>query len=127
MPEREERPQHGLDRAASGPLTPVPWSPLRADREEASAAGPQTRVQTNWQGPHTLAHSQLLAGTAQREVQEQEDRAGGEQGGRQVQGTASRGDGMADPHSQLRLSLTVVLDDALEVVCHQRPESPFVR
>lgn len=127
MPEREERPRRGLDRAASGPLTPLPWSPLRAEREEASAAGPQTRVQTNWQSLHTLALSQLLAGTTQQEVQEQEDGARAEQGGRQVQGTASRWDGMADPHSQPRLSLTVVLDDALEVVCHQRPESPLVR
>lgn len=39
----------------------------------------------------------------------------------------SRWDGTQDPHSQLLLGLTVVLDDALEVVCHQRPESPFVR
>lgn len=39
----------------------------------------------------------------------------------------SRWDRTPDPHSQLLLALTVVLDDALEVVCHQRPESPFVR
>lgn len=39
----------------------------------------------------------------------------------------SRWDGTRDPHSQLLLGLTIVLDDALEVVCHQRPESPFVR
>lgn len=35
--------------------------------------------------------------------------------------------GTRDPCSQLPLSLTIVLDDALEVVGHQRPESPFVR
>lgn len=38
-----------------------------------------------------------------------------------------RWEGTRDPHSQLLLGLTIVLDDALEVVCHQRPESPFVR
>lgn len=39
----------------------------------------------------------------------------------------SRWDGTRDPHSELLLVLTIVLDDALEVVCHQCPESPFVR
>jgi len=39
----------------------------------------------------------------------------------------SRWDGTRDPQPQLLLGLTIVLDDALEVVCHQRPESPLVR
>lgn len=47
--------------------------------------------------------------------------------GRQEQGAHIQLDGTRDPRSQLLLGLTVVLDDALEVVCHQRPESPFVR
>lgn len=52
----------------------------------------------------------------------------GESRGRQVQGAHTQvGQDTRPSHFQLLLGLTIVLDDALEVVCHQRPESPFVR
>ena len=76
----------------------------------------ETLAQASYAGPFTAAVQTKRWGQGL-------GRAGQEAGPR----NSSRVGRDTRPGSQPLLALTVVLDDALEVVGHQRPESPFVR
>lgn len=113
---RESRTQP--ESTASDLLTPLLCLPRSAQREAASASwGSNQHCST------AFTHGPVHSCCADKTIRIGPGEGRGEAGLR----NSSRAGWDMRPCSQPLLTLTVVLDDALEVVCHQRPESPFVR